>query len=263
MNILKNLQVVLVRPENPANIGQVARAMKNFGFLKLTMVGSTQHLAREAFTLGWHAKDILENAPTFDSLHDAVKNNALVVGMTRRNGRYRGEPLSILKVADRMVEMMAEQEIALVFGNEKNGLSNEELSACHEMAAIPTVGDYQSLNLSHAVVVTLFTILNKTNESNALVTKPERFFATPSEIRELMSHFQQVLRLLGYHQSPKEGLLERTLGNIGRLFQKASLEKREFQLFNAFLARIEKFKQTADNNGENNTDTQEVRKRQS
>lgn len=235
---MDNLDVVLVRAENPANIGQTARAMKNFGFSRLLLVNCVPHRVEEAYTLGFRAKEILDQAPVYGSLEGAVRGSGLVIGFTRRNGRERGEPRSIVKVAERVVEVMRDQNVSLVFGNEKNGLSNEELVFCHELAFIPTGSEYSSLNLSHAVAVALFSVLTRLPECRMLLEKPERFYATPDEFEELIGNFREVLEMLDYENSSKEGLLERTLKNLGRFFHKAGLEKREFHLFRAFLRRM-------------------------
>lgn len=242
----ENLCVVLVRAENPANIGQTARAIRNFGFSNLALVRSAPHRVDEAYTLGWHAKDILDRAPAYESLEEALCGSALVVGLTHRSGRERGEPRSIVEVTGRVVEVMNEQKVSLVFGNEKNGLSNEELACCHELAFIPTGTEHSSLNLSHAVAVTLFSIFTRcltfaagnSRDRSLPHRKPERFYATPGEFGELIENFREVFDLLGYDESPKEDLLERTLENVERFFHKTGLEKREFHLFRAFLAKI-------------------------
>jgi TrmH family RNA methyltransferase len=235
---LNNVQIVLVRAENPANIGQAARAMKNFGLSELFLVNSVPHQVQEAYTLGWHAKEILDRARTFDSLPEALKESVYVVGLTRRSGQRRGEPRSLVEMVPQVLEAAQEQKVALVFGNEKNGLSNEELQSCHERATLPANPEYPSLNLSHAVAVAAFLLFNGSGEAEALFKKPERYYATYEELQDLITLFQEVLEGLDYKDAGEDDLLTRTLQNLRRLFQKSGLERREYHLFRAFLSRI-------------------------
>lgn len=234
---LNNIQVVLVRAENSMNIGQTARAMKNFGFLNLSLVKSAPHQTDSSYTLGWKAKDVLDRAKCFGSLSSALQGSELVIGFTGRSGRKRGESKSVYEILDRILEVSSSGKVALLFGNEKNGLSNEEINFCHEIAFIPASPRYSSLNLSHAVCMVAGLIYNSIS-GNRFKKKPERFYATHPEFEQLMKDFKTTLFVLKYHESPKKELSERTLENIRRFFVKSGLEKREYHLFRAFLAKI-------------------------
>ena len=236
--MLKNIQITLVRTENPANIGQVARAMKNFRFTRLALVNSSPHQVQEAYTLGWNAKEIIDEAKVFFSLEEAIADSVLVVGFTRRSGHARGEPRSFLEIVPQILEAASDQKVSLLFGNEKNGLSNEELRRCHLAAILPTAAEHASLNLSHAVAIASFLIFNQTPESVLNLRKPERYYATQAELAILSSDFKEVLAALDYKDEEFNGLLTRTLKNFERLFKKAGLERREFHMFKAFLSRV-------------------------
>ncbi len=236
---LGNIRIVLVRAENPANIGQVARAMKNFGLSNLALVNSAPHQVQEAFSLGWNAKEILDEALVFSSLGEAIKESVLVIGFTRRSGHARGEPRSFVEVLPQVLETADTHKVALLFGNEKNGLSNEELKACHLAAILPTSQEHASLNLSHAVAIASFLIFNQTPQSTLNLKKPERYYATQGELADLRMDFRRVLEALDYEDSELNDLLTRTLNNLDRLFKKAGIERREFHMFKAFLSRVE------------------------
>jgi len=150
---MRNIQIVLVRAENPANIGQVARAMKNFGLSRLLLVDCVPHQVPEAYTLGWNAREILDRAAVFPSLGDALCDSVLSIGFTRRSGHSRGEPRPFLEILPQVMEAASNHNVALVFGNERNGLSNEEIRLCHLPAILPTSQEHASLNLSHAVAI--------------------------------------------------------------------------------------------------------------
>ncbi len=235
----EHLPIVLVRTENPANIGQVARAMKNFGLSRLHLVNCVPHQVQEAYTLGWNAKELIDRAKIFSSLEEAVKDSVLTIGFTRRSGHSRGEPRSFLDVLPQVIETARDHEVALVFGNEKNGLSNQELKTCHLATVLPTHSAHASLNLSHAVAIASFLIFNQTPGSALHFRKPERFYATQEELWDLMADFKTVLERLDYSDKKWNDLLTRTLHNLNRLFKKAGLERREFHLFKAFLSRVE------------------------
>ncbi len=235
---LRNIQIVLVRAENPANIGQAARAMKNFGLSRLALVHCTPHQVQEAYTLAWNAKEVVDGAQVFSSLEEAIKDSVLVVGMTRRSGHSRGEPRPFTEVLPQVMETASGHQVSLLFGNEKNGLLNEELRRCHLAAAFPTSAEHGSLNLSHAVAIASFLIFSRTPGADLNFKEPERFYATMEEMEGLMEDFKRVLTALDYHDEEFNDLLTRTLNNLRRLFKKAGLERREFHLFKAFLSRI-------------------------
>lgn len=237
--VLKNIQIVLVRPENPANIGQTARAMKNFGLGRLALVQSVPHQVQEAYTLGWNAKEIIDQATVWGSLQEAVKNSVLVVGFTRRSGHARGEPRSFQEVLPQVLETAEGHEVSLLFGSEKNGLSNEELRSSHVATILPTAQEHGSLNLSHAVACAAFLIFSQTPESVLNLRKPKRYYATQEELERLVSEFNSVLQTLDYRDTFYNDLLTRTLKNLSRLFKKAGLERREYHLFKAFLSRVQ------------------------
>lgn len=211
--------------------------MKNFGLSHLALVRCSPHQVQEAYSLGWNAKEILEGAEVFYSLDDALKDSVLVVGLTRRSGHSRGEPRSFLEILPHVMETASDHEVSLLFGNEKNGLSNEELRRCHFSAAFPANPEYGSLNLSHAVAIASFLIFSRTAEAELSFRKPERLYATMEEMEDLMRDFKEALEILGYRDEAFNDLLTRTLHNLRRLFKKAGLERREFHLLKAFLSR--------------------------
>ncbi len=252
----KNIQITLVRAENPANIGQAARAMKNFGFSRLALVDCAPHQVQEAYTLGWNAREVLDNAKVFNStvgageprplgqgeatspLQQAIADSVLTIGLTRRSGHARGEPRPFTEIIPQILEAAQSHTVSFLFGNEKNGLSNGELQKCHLAALFPTAQEHGSLNLSHAVAIACFLIFNQMPESVLNLKKPERYYATQAELALLLSDFKEVLETLDYKDDEFNDLLTRTLKNFERLFKKAGLERREFHMFKAFLSRI-------------------------
>jgi TrmH family RNA methyltransferase len=128
--------------------------------------------------------------------------------------------------------------VHLVFGNEKHGLSNDELSECHVVVTLPTHPDYPSLSLSHAVAIALFGIFSQTQEARFSLKNQQQFYATSRDYKDLEKDFSKVLKLLDYKNSPKRDLLSDVQRQLKNFFRKAGLEKRELNLFRAFLYRI-------------------------
>ena len=150
---LNRVRVVLSRPEGALNVGAVCRAMKSMGLNRLTLVSPGDFDDEEVFKMAIHARELYENARRFDSLEDALAGTVLSAGITRRRGSRR-KWFSLLpeELADRAASF-DEGDVALVFGNERTGLSDEELNHCQVACHIPTSPDFPSLNLSHAVQI--------------------------------------------------------------------------------------------------------------
>lgn len=236
--ILNNLKVVLVRAENPVNIGQAARAMKNFGVTNLTLVRSAFHRVPEAYTVGWKAKKVLNQAVVSSSLDEALRDVGLAVGFTARKGKRRGEPKPLNDLSPQILETLRTRKVAFVFGNEKNGLSNEELRKCHLFATIPTARAYSSLNLAHAVAISLAFIFGQTKAAGRQFKKAERHFASPQEFERLMKEWHRLLQALEYKNGPKINLLQAVSEHLRHYLKRAGLEKRDLHMFRALLARI-------------------------
>ena len=152
-NWLNRVRVVLCRPEGALNVGAVCRAMKSMGLRELYLVSPLPFDNDEVFKMAIHARDIYENAVVTDSLEEALGDTALSAGITRRRGAKR-KWFSILP--EELAEKSAALEsgiTALVFGNERTGLDDNELNLCNIACHIPTSPEFPSLNLSHAVQI--------------------------------------------------------------------------------------------------------------
>src|SRR5271156_3237098 len=155
---LDNLRVVLVETRNPLNIGAVARAMSNFGAMNLRVVKPYEKAFREAVSAVGAGK-VLKGAEEFASLREAVADCSLVVGTTAVGNREVRQPLRGLEEAGGILrEAMRGGKVALLFGSEKRGLSNEDLSYCHWLVHIPTRGEHASMNLGQAAAVCFYEL---------------------------------------------------------------------------------------------------------
>ena len=153
-----NLVVILVAPRNPLNIGAAARAMQNFGCETLRVVNPYQVAFREAVS-AVSAAPLLQAAREFQTVGDAVADCSLIVGTTSIGHRELQHPLHFLADGAKLIRRkMPAGQVALLFGSEKFGLSNEDMSHCHWLMRIPTVDQSRSMNLGQAVAVCLYEI---------------------------------------------------------------------------------------------------------
>ena len=153
---MKNSKIVLVRPRDPNNIGAAARAMKNFGFRDLVVVAPYPPVWNEAVS-AVNAQDLLANARVVGTLSEAIADCTLVVGTADRTRVEQKQ--NIYTPAYLNKEMRdTDQRLALVFGQEKHGLTNDDLSYCHRVMSIPTQADCPSMNLGQAVAVCCYEL---------------------------------------------------------------------------------------------------------
>ena len=188
--------MVLVEPRNPLNIGAVARAMSNFGFTRLRLVKPYDVAFQEARS-AVRAHYILEQATVFDRLADAVKDCALVAGTTAVGHRDLHLPLYRLEAAGQIIKSRLEfSSVALLFGSEKFGLSNEQMSHCHWLLRIPTREAHGSMNLGQAVAICLYELSRSEANTSDRFAAPEALSAGESE--RLTALLLEALKLSGY-----------------------------------------------------------------
>lgn len=234
----KNLEVVLVRAENPVNIGQTARAMKNFGVSRLRLVQCADALCEQAMTPGWKARAILKKASLHSALDTALAKASYSVGFTTRAGKDRGNVRLFPAMVPEILGLMKTQKVQFVYGNEKNGLSNEELKKCTVAAAIPANPDYSSLNLAHAAAVSLSMIyMASLGPLPAAAGKPESFYPKPGEVEAFLKDLKKALQLLGYEKDGENNLLPRIYEDFKNFFRHSGMDKKEMHLFHSLISR--------------------------
>jgi len=215
---LDNLCVVLVATRNPLNIGAAARAMSNFGVRRLRVVNPYEVAFREARS-AVGASGLLAKAEQLESVAEAVADCKLVVGTTvagaRRDLQHRLQRLEDGARAIKRQLKMA--RVALLFGSERYGLSNQELSHCHWVMRIPTREEHGSMNLGQAVAVCLYELVRgqKTAPAKAMPAKREKTSATSGELERLTQVLLEVLRASGYVK-PRTAAAEEKLRRLVR-----------------------------------------------
>jgi tRNA/rRNA methyltransferase len=190
-----HLRIVLVEPRNPLNIGAAARAMSNFGFSRLRVVNPYELAFREARS-AVGAAGVLARAEEFNTVAEAAADCTLVVGTTAVGRRQPQHTVRRLEQAARLLRKhLAGSHVALLFGSEKRGLSNEDLSHCHWLLRIPTREEHRSMNLGQAVAVCLYEITRNPQGPS----KPEKqIAATAADLERLTTLLLDALRSSGY-----------------------------------------------------------------
>ena len=185
----QELCVILVRPRNPLNIGAVARAMANFGASQLRLVAPYDLAFREARS-AVGAGELLARAEVYPSVAEAVADCALVVGTTAATNRSLGLPLTTLPAAAPQIIAAADTgKVALLFGSEKRGLTNQDMSYCHWLMRIPTTQPSPSMNLAQSVVVVLYELARTRNQT------PARAESEAMPAGDRAANMQSLLRL--------------------------------------------------------------------
>lgn len=199
------LCIVLVSTRNPLNIGAAARAMANFGFQHLRVVHPYDTAFREARS-AVGASDLLSRAEEFATVADAIADCTLVVGTTAIGHRQLQHPLKALKDgAPRILEELnapcnGGRRVAILFGSEKRGLSNEDLSHCHWLIHIPTGGEQKSMNLGQAVAVCLYEL---TRETATAFPSEDPAPAPAEEVERVTTMLLETLRASEYISIPE------------------------------------------------------------
>jgi len=195
-NLRSQLRVVMVATRNPLNLGAAARAMANFGFSRLVVVNPYDVAFREARS-AVGAAALLRAAETCATVADAVADCRLVVGTTSVGHRELQHPLRRLEYGARVIlQALAQGPVGLLFGSEKFGLSNEDLSHCHWLMRIPTVSQDLSMNLGQAVALCLYELAR---DLKAVKLRPAKVIpATAGEAEQITALLIEALRLSGY-----------------------------------------------------------------
>jgi tRNA/rRNA methyltransferase len=228
-----NCRIALVRPRDPNNIGAVARAMKNFGFSDLAVITPHPPVWSEVVS-AVNATDVLLNARICESLDEAIADRNLVVGTTDRT-RVE-EKQSLYTPADLSRELReANYTLTLVFGSEKHGLTNEDLSRCHRVMSIPTEPNCPSMNLGQAVAICLYELIRDSAQA-AIVPRPAEM-ATAGATEAALRLLLEVLRLIDFVLPGNEPDLTRRLrGSLLRL----NPTRRDIEILCGILSRIKR-----------------------
>jgi tRNA/rRNA methyltransferase len=228
---MARIAIVLSRPSHPGNIGAAARAMKTMGFADLALVQPRHFPDPDATAMAAGAADVLAGASVFQTLEAALRDCVLAIGFSAR-ARDLSHRVEALRDCTAEVHAAASAgRVALVFGNETSGLSNEELSLCQRLCCVPANPEYSSLNLAAAVQIACYELASS---ANAFVAPrgAARVAATGEDLRGLFEHLQSSAQACGYLDPAKPG---RFMERMRRLFARTGLEREEVKLLRGLL----------------------------
>jgi tRNA/rRNA methyltransferase len=237
-NNLDNLRVVLVATRNPLNIGAAARAMSNFGAAQLRAVNPYEVAFREARS-AVGAAELLAGAKEYSCVAEAVADCRLVVGTTAAGRRELQHELRRLEAGARaIIRQMRTGPVALLFGSEKVGLSNEDMSHCDWLMRIPTREEHGSMNLGQAVAVCLYELVRETGTAEKKRPRPavEEPKAQAGEIERLTQLLCQVLGASGYI---KPRVARATEEKLRRMLHRLDLSASDAELWLGMLRQIQ------------------------
>jgi len=217
----ENITIVLNKPKYPGNVGSIARCARNMGIEKIFVVGNRDLSVEEMKQMATHfAAGIVEGIQHFDTLDEALAHFQYIVGTTSRRGSGRGPVVSPREMAESLVEVSQHNEIALLFGPEDMGLSNDDLRFCHLLVTIPTSKRMKSLNLSQAAMILCYEVF--VAHAGPLEEFTPRM-ASSEEIEGMYAQMKTVLMKTGFlnPENPDHWMMHirRFLGRT-RLFSK-------------------------------------------
>ncbi|QXI37680.1 tRNA (cytosine(32)/uridine(32)-2'-O)-methyltransferase TrmJ [Pseudomonas xantholysinigenes] len=245
--MLQNIRVVLVNTSHPGNIGGAARAMKNMGLSRLVLVQPKEFPSGDATARASGADDILANAQVVDSLEDALVGCSLVMGTSARERSIPWPLIDPRECGAKAVEhARGGEEIALVFGREHAGLTNEELQRCHFHVHIPSNPDFSSLNLAAAVQVLSYEVRMAWLAAEGAPSKVEKFDAnslrsnepaTMDEMELFYEHLEKTLVDIGFLDPEKPKHL---MPRLRRLYGRSAVNRSEMSILRGILTETQK-----------------------
>jgi len=234
--VLDRVRVVLTRTSHPGNIGGAARAMKTMGLSQLVLVAPQTFPSEVATARASGATDVLDTARVVDSLEEALEGTVFAAAMTARR-RELSLPMQWSRDAAAEVGRYAHRgDVALVFGNETSGLSNDELALCHLPVMIPTNPEYSSLNLASAVQILCYEmrmVLSDVAEAPEGLGQPASF----DEVEGFYGHLEDAMVRSGFHDPANPRKL---MTRIRRMFGRIRLEREEVGILRGILSALDR-----------------------
>jgi tRNA (cytidine32/uridine32-2'-O)-methyltransferase len=234
---LNSVKIVLVGTTHPGNIGAAARAMKNMGIKNLSLVQPKEFPSDVAIYRSKAAKDILENAQVFNNLEEAIFDCELVIGTSARGRKVPWPILNPKQAAEEVSRSSSHHNIAIIFGREDRGLTNEELGLCNLHVNIPTDPDYSSLNLAQAVQILVYeirqAILGEQEDKNYWDVE----LANNDQTELLINHMDELMQQVEFYDidNPRKLLLR-----VRRFFKRSRIDVMETNIFRGLFATIQK-----------------------
>lgn len=235
--MLSKIKIVLVETSHPGNIGGVARAMKNMTMSQLRLVNPKIFPSAEATSRASGADDLLAKAAIYPTLQEAIADCQLVIGASARSRTISWPEINPRESAAKCLAQSSETNIALVFGRENSGLTNQELDLCQYLLKIPCNPDYSSLNIAAAVQVVCYELFMAADpigfkNLSGLDVNETPPLASAEQMESFYQHLQQTLADIGFLQPEKAQSLMRKLR---RIYNRTLLDTKELDILRGIL----------------------------
>ncbi len=237
---LKNIRFVLSNTSHAGNIGAAARAMKVMGLDNLHLINPTDYPSAEATARASGADDVLYAAEVHESLDASISPCTLVMGTSARNRGMDIEIIDMHEASKMLVSAAKNQQVALIFGKERYGMTNEEMQRCHYLVKYPANPDYSSLNLGAAIQVAAYELrmqclqLQAACEPDLLTAEP---FATAEKMQSFYAHLFDIMEKTEFMKADNKKSLEE---KIRMMFNRLRIEKHEMDILRGFLSAVNK-----------------------
>jgi len=243
---IDNIRVIMINTSHPGNIGAAARVMKNMGLTRLYLVNPKQFPNAEATAMASGADDLLAQAVVCESFEQALEGCRLVLGSTARERKIQHEFIDARVAGELAITESEKHEVALVFGRERTGLTNEETGLCHKLINIPTNPDYRSLNVASAIQIVSYEVMmsslslaSMADESESSETQELADYASSEAMERFYNHLEQTLvdiEFLRLQQSPQ------LMPKLRHIYNRVRLKSEELNILRGILTKTQNLK---------------------
>jgi TrmH family RNA methyltransferase len=238
-----DIRFVLVEPSHPGNIGAVARAMKNMGLTDLVLVRPKEFPSSEATARASGADDVLAATRVAQTIVEATEGCSFVAATTSRDRDQNFRVATVRDAAIRIVTETSRGRVAVLFGAERTGLTNEDLNAAHLLIRIPGNPEYLSLNVAMAAQIVAYEIFQSRGIMGAVQPTPLVPLATPGQMERMYEHLAQVMEEVEFRDRTQSG--SNLMDRIRRFLQRAELDQNEANILRGFLTCVQKKRRRA------------------
>lgn len=238
-----NIRVIMINTSHPGNIGAAARVMKNMGLTRLYLVNPKHFPNAEATAMASGADDLLAKAVVCESFEQAVEGCYLVLGSTARERKIQHEFIDARTAGELAIAESKKHEVALVFGRERTGLTNDETGLCHKLINIPTNPDYRSLNVASAIQIISYEVMmasaSRNCDSGLAETRVQTDYASSEAMERFYEHLEQTLidiEFLRLKQSPQ------LMPKLRHIYNRIRMKSEELNILRGILTKTQNFK---------------------
>ncbi len=229
-----NISFILIDTTESGNIGAAARSLKNCGFSKLELVRPGEFPSSDSVRFAHGAEDVLAAVTVHQELTAALRDKSLVIGTTRRSGRKRGLIYPVREAVERVRSFSENNQVALLFGKEDRGLTNDEAAECSFMINIPASTEQPSFNLAQAVLIVAYEI----SFSTYTAEQPPATISN-EELSNLFERLRNLMKMAGYAPKGIRDEENEIMADLKRLISRANITEREARMLHGIISQIE------------------------